>query len=437
MLIEDLCAKRLRHVPSEISSLSNQLLLKGGFIHQNMGGIFTLSHLGYKVLAKVSNIIRKEMDNIGFQEFIMPVVTPASLWQETGRVDTIDILAGFQGKEGHEYIMACTHEEICVDFVRHQLESYKQLPIKLYQIQTKFRDELRPRAGLLRVREFMMKDAYSFHATRDSLRETYNVVLNAYHRIYRQLGFANIIDIESDSGDMGGAISHEFMLLSDSGEDTVILCTHCDYKANKEVARSSRDGVTIDNDVREGDLCIKCSQELAIKSGIELGNIFQQDQYYTSKMNCVYNSDHGSQEHPFQGAYGIGVTRIIGALADIYGDSKGIMWPVSVAPFHIYICVLGSSDDAVRQEAITLYESLKSSNIEVILDTRSHVNMGVQLGDAEAIGVPLVLVFSNRNAAQNQVEVKSRSQEYKDIPQFLSLDGIEEDIRMLISNHLA
>ena len=239
MLVEDLCVKRLRNVASNNISAGYQLLQKGGYIHQTSGGLFTLSHLGYKIFQKICKIIREEMDQIGFQEFSMPVVTPAHLWQETNRLGSVDVLAGFQGRNNQKYVIACTHEEVCVDFVRNQVDSYKQLPIKIYQIQTKFRDELRARAGLIRVREFTMKDAYSFHATKDDLNSVYEEVRQAYHRIYERLGFNQILDIKSDTGDMHGSKSHEFVAISNIGEDTIIICEQCGYRANQEVATAN------------------------------------------------------------------------------------------------------------------------------------------------------------------------------------------------------
>ena len=263
MQIEKLFIKRTKELPSDATTSGHKLALKGGYIHQTGAGLYTYSPLGFKVLQNIEKIIREELDSVGCQEMNMPVVSPLSLWKETGR-ENIDVLLKFKTRAGIDAVVNPTHEEIVTDYVRSILQSYKQLPsfpnsLCLYQIQTKYRDELRARAGLIRCREFMMKDAYSFHRSWEDLNSFYDILLNAYHKIYNRLGLKNVIDILAPTGDMGGKISHEFQMVSEIGEDTIYTCSSCDYRANKEVLT--------DKEAEDILVCPKCGKPLVYKMG--------------------------------------------------------------------------------------------------------------------------------------------------------------------------
>lgn len=242
MLINQLIGKRFKEKPSEATLVSHSILLRGGYIRQVANGIYSLLPLGAKVIRKIENIIRQEMDKIGGQEVIMPVVLPKELWDESGRFNSVGSeLVRFKDRTEHQMVLAMTHEEAVVHLVRGDINSYKHFPCMLYQIQTKFRDEPRSRGGLIRVREFTMKDAYSFHTTQESLQEYYSTCAQAYHTIFKRVGIPEVVQVESDTGMMGGRIAHEYMLLVDSGEDTIVKCNSCGYISNLEVAKSKRD----------------------------------------------------------------------------------------------------------------------------------------------------------------------------------------------------
>ncbi|MDR1027707.1 MAG: proline--tRNA ligase, partial [Rickettsiales bacterium] len=306
MRIEKLCVKRLVGDVAGAASLGHKIAVKGGYIHQTMGGIYTLSPLGTRVQQNVERIIREEMNAVDGQEIKMPVVSGADLWRASGRYDAVDVLAKFRGRSDIDYVLNPTHEEVVVDFVKGVLETYRQLPFMVYQIQTKFRDELRARAGLIRTREFMMKDGYSFHETQDDLENYYARCHAAYEKIFARVGLKNVVSVLSSSGDMGGKVAHEFQLVHPNGEDTVFICDACGFAANKEVAE---DGV-----------CPKCGAKMRAERGIEVGNIFQLGAKYSDAMNLNYTAADGAQKHPIMGCYGIGVGRTWAAILEESAD---------------------------------------------------------------------------------------------------------------------
>jgi prolyl-tRNA synthetase len=537
----------LRQVPTEATLVSHQLLLRAGFIRTLTAGIYSYLPLGYRVLQKISQIVREEMNAMGAQEMLMPFVQPAELWRETGRYEAYgDTLAKFKDRRGQELCLGPTHEEVITAIVRQHVRSYRDLPLILYQIQTKFRDEPRPRGGLLRGREFLMKDAYSFDKGDVGLDQSYQAMCNAYQRVLRRCGLDFLV-AEAESGEIGGSESAEFMVLCDSGEDAVALCNRCGYVANLEKAErrapvqnqsvgalrslervstpgqrtveevtkflgvrpdqlvktlvyladgkpiaalirgdtelneqklrrvlsvqslqmadaetierltgapvgftgpvglesikiiadydllsmsdfvtgaNERDAhyinVNIGRDVRverfadlrwalSGDSCPCCDGQLELKPSIEIGHVFKLGTKYSQAMHALFTDGHGVERPIIMGCYGIGISRILATIAEISHDEKGLIWPISVAPYDCWIVNLATSkDDAIGQVAEHLYRSLQELGLDVVLDDRLE-SAGVKFKDADLIGVPIQIVIGRRLAETGSVEVRLRA----------------------------
>lgn len=389
MRIEKLCAKRIIGDVADATSHGHKIAIKGGYIHQTLGGIYTLSPLGCRVQKNIEKIIREEMDAVLGQEIKMPVVSGANVWIESGRYDKVDVLAKFKGRSGIDYVLNPTHEEVVVDFVKSNLESYRQMPFMVYQIQTKFRDELRVRAGLIRTREFMMKDAYSFHETQEDLEQYYARCYDAYHRIFKRCGLKNIVAVASATGDMGGDRADEFQLLHPNGEDTVLICDKCGFATNKEVAT---DGV-----------CPKCGEKMREERGIEVGNIFQLGTKYSKSMNLLYTASDGMQKNPIMGCYGIGVGRTWATILEESADDKGPIWNIETAPFTVEVIGLPGGFDKAEE----IYENLNDAGISVLLDNRD-ARAGEKFADADLIAAPIRLIVSQKTLGENFIEVKYR-----------------------------
>ncbi|MDR1071718.1 MAG: proline--tRNA ligase [Rickettsiales bacterium] len=393
MIINNLCIKRQIGDVAGATSPGHKIAIKGGYIHQTLGGIYTLSPLGCRVQANVEKIIRDEMSKIGGQEIKMPVVSGANLWIESGRYDTVDVLAKFKGRSDIDYVLNPTHEEVVVDFIKSVLESYRQLPFMVYQIQTKFRDELRARGGLIRTREFTMKDGYSFHETDTDLENYYACCMDAYARIFARCGLKKIAAVESMTGDMGGSAAHEFQLIHPSGEDTIYLCDKCGFNANKEVVI---DGV-----------CPKCGAKMREERGIEVGNIFQLGTKYSASMGLLYAAPDGTQKHPIMGCYGIGVGRTWAAVLEESADELGPKWNIETAPFAVE--VIGLPDKTGQSFALAqkIHDDLDAAGVEILLDNRD-ARAGEKFADADLIAAPVRLIVSEKNIANGIVEVKYR-----------------------------
>ncbi len=539
----------LYEVPKDAEVISHVLLLRGSYIYPVAAGIYALLPLGHRVVQNISRIVREEMNGIDGAELTMPVLNPAELWKETGRYFEIgEELIRLKDRKQREFVLAMTHEEVVTDIARKFIRSYRDLPFMLYQIQTKIRDEARPRAGVIRLREFLMKDAYSFHQDFDDLDRYYPRVYEAYGRIFERCGLRTAA-IEADSGIMGGSGSHEFMLESPNGEDQFVVCPHCGYQANTEKAVGLKpdleeienaddapplekvqtpgvktisdlmqffdiernqfvksvaylaDGklvlaairgdfeisetklrnhlkaiklemapeeklrdrgyhpgflspvgiddpgilVVIDDsleksalmvaganeedyhyrnvvpgrdfdvsktvdiaEVREGDLCAQCGRgKLEIRRGIELGHTFKLGTKYTDEnsMNVVYLDDQGKERRVVMGCYGIGIERLMAAVVEKWHDDNGIIWPVSVAPYAVYMIVIGKGEDE-RALGEKVYREL-GKDLEVLWDDRSE-SPGVKFKDADLLGVPFRVVISPRLLKENAVEVKVR-----------------------------
>lgn len=563
MLISKLLGERYKEKPGEATLASHIYLLRGGYIRQVSNGIYTLLLPAKKIVRKIEQIIREEMDKIDGQEVLFPVVLPAELWQESGRFDSVtNGLIRFEDRVGHKMLLGMTHEEAAVHLARSEVKSYSKYPFMIYQIQTKFRDEARSRGGLIRVREFTMKDAYSFHTSQEDLEQYYERALKAYDKIFERAGVPQVVSVRSDNGMMGGKVSHEYMLLSDGGEDTIVLCESCDYKANLEIAvsqishdkcieesieeiytpdikdidslaeffkissnrlmksavfsveNSSRPlvvflrgdlqvneaklrntiqanvfpltdyenvnlcfgfigaynldaagmdvifdsslqgesnlvggankldyhlkGISVERDIKprsyadvakvnEGDTCVKCGSKLKLSRGIEVGNIFQLDTKYTKSMNMTFTDEEGKQKHPVMGCYGIGVGRLLASIIEASHDEYGPIWPMSVAPWQIHICLLNNENEDIRQIGFDLYGKL-SKTYDVVMDDRN-VAAGMQFADADLLGIPVRIVVSKRNIEKGELELATRD---KTIKKNIKLVDIEKELREII-----
>lgn len=530
--------------PAEADLASHRLSLRAGLIRALAAGIYTYLPLGWRALRKIEAIVREEMDAIGGAELHMPVVHPAELWARTGRlVDAGEILVRFQDRAGRDMVLGPTHEEVVTDLARREVQSWRQLPFMLYQIQTKFRDEPRARGGLIRVREFTMKDGYSFHEDIADLDRYYPEVYRAYLTIFRRCGLSPV-PVEADPGLMGGSGSHEFMLVSDHGEDTFVLCSGCGYSANREgavaakesgpdeaprpreevatpgchtieavakalgvprqktakavfyraadrlvfvvirgdlevneaklarvigvaelvpateeeitavgavpgfaspigisargvlvvvddsipaarnlVAGANREGFHVRNvnfprdfqaqivaDValaRDGDRCLRCGGELRVQRGIELGHIFKLGTKYSQALGATFLDRDGQAQPLVMGCYGIGIGRLLAAVLEAHHDDAGIVWPVSVAPFHVLVTVLNPREEEPLGFALGVAEHLSRTGLDVLVDDRER-SPGEKFHDAKLIGIPVLAVVGPRSLGKGQVDLERR-----------------------------
>jgi len=566
MKVSQLFGKTLRQTPAEAENASHQLLLKAGMIQQLASGVYSYMPLCLRSIQKIEGIIREELNAIGAQELLMPALQPFEIWVETGR----DLAFGenlftLNDRRDRTLALGPTHEEVITSLVRHQVQSYRDLPLILYQIQTKFRDEPRPRGGLLRVREFGMKDMYSFHTDVESLNEIFPKVVEAYKRIYERCGLRFLI-VEADSGAIGGKESNEFMVIADSGEDTILNCPACGYTANVEKAESVKrrsdagqplpmeevstpgmktieevsgflrvkpnrmlkavfyncDGkvvfVSIRGDIevneiklknaagcvelrlatddevaaaglvagyaspiavkgikliaddsitmgtnfvagankpdkhikninyprdfqvdliadianaKAGDCCPKCSAALAAIKGIEVGHVFKLGTKFTERLGANYLDHDGVSRPIIMGTYGIGIGRLLASAIEQNNDEKGIIWPVAIAPYHVYLCPLSVDNAEVQKATDKLYKELTDAGIEVLYDDRTE-SPGVKLNDADLLGMPLRVVISPRTLKNASVEVKQRREKNSSI---LPLEGVAEKLRSMLFPH--
>ena len=421
MKIEQLCVNRLYNDVAGATTRGHKIAVKGGYIYQTFQGGYTLTPLGWNVVRKIENIIREEMNAIDGQEILMPVVCSADLWQETGRYDSMDNIAKFKGRSGTDYVICPTHEEVVTDYARSVIKSYRQMPCMLYQIQTKFRNELRVRAGLIRTREFIMKDAYSFHETQEDLDKYYKRCFDAYYKLFRRCGLKNFTDVLAQSGDMGGRYTHEFQLITDMGEDTLYICD-CGFRANKETGETN------------SSVCPKCGKQMQKVHGIEIGQVFQLGKKYSEAMHMTYTDANGKEQTPIMGCYGIGVTRVMAAIIEESADDNGPVWNMETAPFEVEIIGLTDKDNKTLPLAEKIYNDLKAQHIEVLLDNRES-RAGEKFADADLIAAPIRLIISEKNLAQNKIEVKYRVNNYDTtkLPDSLDADNYINTIQNLIT----
>jgi len=383
-------------------SVNHRLLVRAGFMDQLMAGSWTLLPLGWRVVQKINQIIREEMNAVGGQEMLMPLLHPKEIWNETGRWEKADeIMYKLKDKRGREHVLSFTHEEIVMDLLRKNIKSYKDLPVAVYHFSTKFRNEPRARSGILRGREFMMKDLYSAHVDEKDLMVYYEKVKNAYAKIFTRLGF-NFKITEAAGGVFTEKNTHEFQVLSGGGEDTIYYCDSCEWSENQEIYKG-----------KEGDKCFQCQKGKTVKAkAIEVGNIFPLGIWYAQKMKVYFTDKDGQQKPVWFGSYGIGPTRVMGALVEVNHDHKGIIWPKSVAPYTVHLINL-------KTKAEEIYKKLAEAGVEVLWDDREDVSAGVKFADADLIGIPVRLVVSERN--KDKIEWKKRDGEKTEL---LSLEVV-------------
>lgn len=565
MKVANLVGSRFKERPSDCVVDSHALMVRGGYMKNVGNGIFSEFPTLRRVTRKIENIIKEEMDAIDCQEVLFPVVLPGDLWEESGRYESVGSeLLRFRDRNDTKMVLGMTHEEAAVHLVREYAQSYTKYPFAIYQIQRKFRDEARPRAGMIRVREFTMKDAYSFHTSQEDLEQCYDVYYNAYNRIFQRAGIPEVVTVASDSGMMGGSVSHEYMLLTPVGEDSIVICEECDYRANMEAAENcmvNEDAkaseelklvetpdcktiedvcaflqsdvehsckavvyqkaadqkfvvafvrgdyevnetklrnlvgeeiypaeITVDSPVvagyigpygisseveyyldvtlkgintlvaggnkegyhyvgldlnrdlegelsfvdiskiQDGSICPCCGKPaITIKRGIEVGNIFQLGTKYTKAMNMTYTDENGEQQYPIMGCYGIGVGRMAASICEERRDDYGPIWPISIAPWEVHICLLRADDEECKALADGMYKNLQSAGIEVIYDDRD-VRPGAMFSDADLIGVPIRVVVSPRNLKESCVEITTRD---KSVKEMVPVDQAEEYVKNL------
>jgi prolyl-tRNA synthetase len=400
MLQSKLFYKTSKEISEEEKSINAKLLTRAGFVDKLMAGAYTYLPLGLKVLEKIKKIIREEMNAIGGQEILMPALTPKENWVKTGRWDKIDVLFKVKGTGDKEYALGSTHEEIVTPLVKKIVNSYKDLPVAVYQIQDKFRDEPRAKSGLLRGREFSMKDLYSFHANEADLDKYYEEAKEAYSKIFKRCRLDALV-VEASGGTFS-KYSHEFQVLTESGEDIIYYCGKCSYAQNREIS-----------EYKAGDKCPKCGGEMMEGKAIEVGNIFKLKTKFSEAFDLNFLDKDGKKKLVIMGCYGIGPSRVMGSIAEVSHDDKGIIWPAEVAPFDIHLVALFGKDEKkngeVGKESGKLYESLQKEGFDVLYDDREEVSAGVKFGEADLFGIPFRLVISEKTLDKGSVEVKKRA----------------------------
>ena len=381
-----------KDTPSDAELISHRLMLRSGLIKKLASGLFTWMPLGLRVIRKIEEIVRRELDSSGAYELLMPAVQPSELWKETGRWEEYgNLLLRIQDRHERFFCFGPTHEEVITDIVRKEITSYKQLPVNFYQIQTKFRDEIRPRYGVMRAREFLMKDAYSFHLDQKSLEDEYENMGNAYNNIFSNLGL-NFRKVSANSGEIGGSMSHEYHVLADSGEDEIAYCDEEDFAANVEMIESKK---------------APNGGKLSFARGIEVGHIFQLGDKYSKSMGLTVLNKEGKSVSPMMGCYGIGISRIVAASIEQNHDDKGIIWPGEIAPFEIIIIVLNDKSSDLTEKGQEIYKSIKAIGKEVVIDDRDE-RAGVKFAEADLIGIPQQIVLSKRGIDQGTIELVDR-----------------------------
>jgi len=391
--------KTLRAAPREAQATSHKLLAKAGFIDQLAAGIYTFLPLGWRVHQKIANIIREEMDSIGGQEFSMPVLHPKALWQETGRWETIDPpLFVTADRHDKDYALGPTHEEVITDLARRYVKSYKELPFSAYQIQDKFRNELRATGGLLRTREFFMKDLYSFHADEADFKEFFKKAIGSYTKIFASCGLKILVS-QASSGSIGGDVTYEFQVPSEVGEDLVFFCKKCGYAINREISQEKK----------ISDKCPECGGLLNQTQAIEAGQVFSLGTKYSKGMGATFVDRDGKEKPIIMGCYGIGIGRLMGTIVEVYHNDAGIIWPENVAPYKIHLVSIGDGQDVIKKAA-EIYQNLVKKGEEVLYDDRDE-SPGVKLADADLIGIPERWVVSGNTLKKDSIEVKKRSED--------------------------
>lgn len=423
MRYSQLFVKTTKLPPHDAETANARFLVQGGFVHQEMAGVYSWLPLGLNVLHNVERIIREEMNAIGAHEILMSALQPKEPWLTTHRWDTVDVLFKIQSQTGKEYALGPTHEEIVTPLVGSFVNSYKDLPVAVYQIQTKFRDELRAKSGVLRGREFGMKDLYSFHATQEDLDAFYQKALDAYLRVFTRCGL-NAKVVEASGGSFTKKFSHEFQIVTPAGEDQLLACPSCSFAQNSEITK-----------LLAADACPQCGAALAIVKGIEVGNIFDLGKKFADAFTVEFTDEDGERHTVFMGCYGIGTTRLVGAIVEASHDERGIIWPPSVAPMHVHLISLNAkhpdTQARILETSEEVYAALTKEGMDVLWDDRD-ASPGEKLADADLLGMPLRLLISEKTLKEDAVEWKLRASQET---QLVSLEDVREDVISFVKEH--
>lgn len=384
-------------------SRNAELLTKAGYVDKLMAGVYSYLPLGMRTLMKIENIIREEMNSLSAQEVLMPAIQPKDIWEQTGRWDKVDVLYKLTGAGDQPLALGATHEEVVTPLVAQFVQSYRDLPKATYQIQTKFRNEMRAKSGVLRGREFRMKDMYSFHATETDLDAFYEKSLEAYKRIYTRCGLGDITYVTYASGGIFAKYSHEFQTVTEYGEDTIYKIPDQDIAINKEIIDDVEALAEIIPNYTAGD-----EKNLEAVKAIEVGNIFKLGSKFADDFKQQYQDAEGNLQPIYMGCYGVGSSRVMGTIAECLSDDKGLVWPEEVAPYRVHlISLVKKSEDVAKVDAI--YETLQAQGVEVIYDDREKASAGQKFADADVMGMPHRLVVGNKMLQEGKVEYKARS----------------------------
>lgn len=385
--------KTLNQPPHDADTINHKLLVQAGFVRQVMAGVYTYLPLGLKVLNNISQAVREEMGKLGSQEILMPILHPANLWKQSGGWDHVDVLFKIKSRTGKDYALAQSNEETVTPLVKEAIHSYRDLPISVYHIQWKYRDELRAKSGILRGREFYMKDLYSFHADQEDFENYYQKAKDSYLNIYKKLGLTAKVT-EASGGSFSDKISYEFEVLTDAGEANILYCDSCDFCVNIDDIQT----------YNEADECPRCkSDKLKPAKASEVGNVFDLGQKYTKAFEVTFVDQDGNKKFPIMGCYGFGISRTMGVIVEKFHDQKGIVWPESIAPFLVHLIELPGAKNAGE-----IYEKLNQVGVEVLWDDRD-LSAGAKFTDADLIGIPYRLVVSEKTG--DKIEVKKRNED--------------------------
>ncbi len=390
--MSQLLSKTSKQVPRDEIAINSKLLIRAGFIDKVAAGIYTFLPLGQRVIDKISAIVREEMNAIGGQEVVMPVLHPRSNWEKTGRWKGFDVLYKVKG-HGGEFAMGPSHEEIVVPLTQKFVSSYQDLPKYVYQIQTKFRDEPRAKSGLLRGREFLMKDLYSFHTTKEDFEKYYQKAIDAYKKVFDKCGLKTILTVAS--GGTFSKFSHEFQVICENGEDEIIYCPGGDFAQNVQISQ-----------VKEGKQCDLGHGPLKRVKTIEVGNIFPLKDKFSEAFGFKYTDKNGKEKPVLMGCYGIGISRLMGAVVEVYHDEKGMIWPESIAPYRAQLIIINRGEE--------IYRKLTELAVDVLYDDREDVSTGEKFADCDLMGMPTRLVVSEK-VGKGKVEIKKRDSKKTEI----------------------
>jgi prolyl-tRNA synthetase len=394
----ELFTKTRREAPKDEASKNARLLIRAGFIHKEMAGVYTYLPLGLRVLRKIENIVRDEMNSIGGQELFLTALQDRAVWEKTGRFDdsVVDDWFKTKLKNGNDLGLGLTHEEPLTNLLKDHVNSYRDLPLYIYQIQTKFRNEMRAKSGLIRCREFLMKDLYSFSRSEKEHNKFYEMVKKAYFKVFKRLGIRDSTYLTFASGGIFSQFSHEFQTLSSAGEDTIYIDEEKKIAVNKEV---------FTNDVLK-DLGLE-KEKLVEKKSIEVGNIFNLGTRFSEPLGLVFTNEKGVSQNVIMGSYGLGPTRLMGTIAEALSDGKGLIWPEEISPFKIHLLVLTDKSE-VKNKADELYEKLEKNNIGTLYDDRN-IQAGQKFADSDLIGIPYRLIISEKTLKSESIELAERN----------------------------